>query len=142
MSKRNPFLEKIYRKKVFTEGLRVLSYFIKEDEVKQDELLKELFGKVASDTKSLFIQKIWLAGVLYRIRRDYSVYIRSIKRRETFCRLMTTKEDFEFILNRIDERIDSLNAEKSRVKDILTDIPAYNRKVRALIETIREKLEK
>jgi hypothetical protein len=101
-----------------------------------------LFGKVVSDTKNLFFQKIGLAMVMYRIKRDYGVYIRNIKRKETFCKLMTTKEEFENLLEKIDERIDNLNAEKSRVKDIISDIPAYNRKTRDLIATIKEKLEK
>jgi hypothetical protein len=138
-----PLLDSIMNKRTFNHAMRVLSYFIETDRVKQEDLLKELFGKVATDKQELFMQKIGLIVTLIQIRQNYSIYLKNIigKERIKYTKLLNTVPEFQDLRNRIDNRIANLEHEKENVSKIIGNIDDYNKNVKMILTTLKSKLE-
>ena len=136
---RGQYLDEIVNKKHSTVGMRLLSYFFKKDKVDQEELIKELFGRVDRNKRDLFFQKIALTVQLIQVKKTYGIYIRTFSATTPYCKLLNTKEDFEILLDKIHMRIDNLESEKDNVKDILKDINKYNNKVKDILEALKER---
>ena len=135
--------EVIQRKKVFNMPMRVLSYFINTKEVKTADLLNEIFGnRIFTNKFELFSQKLFLSSILYQIKQNYGIYFKSIHARVPVVRLITEKEDFDWLHERIEKRIENLEVEKSNVEDVLNDLNKYNSHVASVLEAIKDKLVK
>lgn len=138
-SSNTPFLDTITQKKVPNMYMRVLGHFLNSDNVKQSELIKELYDRVEKDIEKLFIQKLGVKIQLWGIRKNYGIYIRTFTDNETYCKIMTTKEEFEKLLEKIERREESIAVEKANVKEILGDMDKYRTKVRGILEALRQR---
>ena len=134
-----PFLDTITTKKIPNAYMRILGHFLDSDKVKQRELIKELYDKIESDPARLFIQKLGLKIQFWQIRKNYGIYIRTISDEETYCKILTTKEEFESLLERIERREDAIAVEKANVKEILNDLTKYRQNVSSILSALRDR---
>jgi len=134
-----PFLDTITTKKIPNAYMRILGHFLDSDKVKQRELIKELYDKIESDPARLFIQKLGLKIQFWQIRKNYGIYIRTISDEETYCKILTTKEEFEDLLERIERREDAIAVEKANVKEILNDLTKYRQNVSSILSALRDR---
>ena len=134
-----PFLDTITRKKVPNMSMMILGHFLDSEKVKQRELIKEIYNKVEIEPAKLFIQKLVLKIHFWQIRKNYGIYIRTFSDEETYCKILTTKEEFEKLFERIERREESIAVEKANVKEILNDMDKYRAKIKGILEALRDR---
>lgn len=131
------FYDCITNKKSGTTQMMLLAEFFNKEKVEQDVLIKTIFNRIERDPYDYFIQKIAMRMQFTMIRRNYGIYFRSIGGNNPYMKMMTTKEEFEELLGRIDHRIENLEIEKTNVKDIISDLGKYKDNIRKTFDALK-----
>lgn len=132
----NPY-ELLTKKKTATTQMMLLAEFFNKEKVEQDVLIKTIFNRIERDPYDYFLQKIAMRMQFTMIRRNYGIYFRGIGGNNPYMKMMTTKEEFEELLGRIDHRIENLEIEKSNVKDIISDLGKYKDNIRKTFDALK-----
>jgi hypothetical protein len=129
--------EMIFSKEI-TKEVMLLYKFVENKTVPQKEIL-DLFYNKPRDKFELVIQKIGISVILYRIRENYNIYIRSFSGNEPYYKILTTKEDFNELIDAIDKRIENLEIRKSNIKDIINNFDNYLKTTNEILKSVKER---